>query len=113
MSGCPFFNKTIPSSSSNKNNTDGENNESSKKYESVNYYDYLHLNKILNAQEPMSRKYNIHAHDEHLFIIIHQTYELWFKQMIFELDSIISLLDQPVNFFLFIDLFKIFLFLRL
>ena len=27
-------------------------------------------------------------HDEHLFIVTHQAYELWFKQVIFEIDSI-------------------------
>jgi hypothetical protein len=99
MSGCPFFNNTL----NNKNSGDDKKSTS----ESLNYNNYLHLDKILNAQEPVSFKSDAKAHDEHLFIIIHQTYELWFKQLIFELDSIIKLLDQPVilyfKYFLIID----------
>ena len=34
------------------------------------------------------------AHDEHLFITIHQTYELWFKQMMFELDDVVRMFQQ-------------------
>jgi len=55
------------------------------------YKDYLALNKILNAQE----RENPEAHDEMLFIIIHQAYELWFKQIIFELDSVLEIFSQP------------------
>jgi hypothetical protein len=36
------------------------------------YNDYLHLDKVLNAQFPVSKKYGKMAHDEHLFIIVHQ-----------------------------------------
>jgi tryptophan 2,3-dioxygenase len=36
------------------------------------------------------------AHDEHLFITIHQTYELWFKQMMFEIDDVIRIFKQDV-----------------
>jgi tryptophan 2,3-dioxygenase len=35
------------------------------------------------------------AHDEMLFIIIHQTYELWFKQILFEVDSVIAIMSKP------------------
>jgi tryptophan 2,3-dioxygenase len=58
----------------------------------VYYGDYLQLPKILNAQAPESQKYGPAAHDETLFIIIHQTYELWFKQILHELDSIRSIM---------------------
>lgn len=58
----------------------------------VYYGDYLQLAKILNAQKPESEKYGDPAHDETLFIIIHQTYELWFKQILHELDSIRELM---------------------
>lgn len=34
------------------------------------------------------------VHDEHLFIITHQAYELWFKQIIFEIDSVRDLMNQ-------------------
>lgn len=54
----------------------------------VSYSGYLQLDKILNAQTLESEKAGKPAHDELLFITIHQTYELWFKQIMFELDSI-------------------------
>ena len=61
----------------------------------VHYHDYLQLDKILNNQFPISNNQNIQAHDEMLFIIIHQTYELWFKQLHFETNSIINIMKQP------------------
>lgn len=60
------------------------------KYPAVHYHDYLGLTPLLNAQHPKSVEYGKPAHDELLFIIVHQTYELWFKQIIFELDSVLS-----------------------
>lgn len=61
----------------------------------VHYHDYLQLDKILNAQQPESDKYNLPAHDEMLFIVIHQAYELWFKQLHHEVDSIVTIMSQP------------------
>jgi len=61
----------------------------------LHYHDYLELDKILNAQFPESNKRNLAAHDEMLFIIIHQTYELWFKQLHTETDSIIEIMEKP------------------
>ncbi len=61
----------------------------------VYYKDYLRLDKILKAQEPESERLGIEAHDEMLFIITHQAYELWFKQIIYELDSVKNLLASP------------------
>ncbi len=61
----------------------------------VYYGDYLQLGKILDAQAPESLKYGNAAHDETLFIIIHQTYELWFKQILHELDSVIEIMQKP------------------
>jgi tryptophan 2,3-dioxygenase len=59
---------------------------------SVHYINYLDLDKILNAQHPLSGELdNNEAHEEMLFIIIHQTYELWFKQIIHEVESIMTL----------------------
>jgi tryptophan 2,3-dioxygenase len=55
----------------------------------------LQLDKILNAQEPESNKHNASAHDEMLFIIIHQAYELWFKQLHHEADSIVGIMRKP------------------
>jgi tryptophan 2,3-dioxygenase len=61
----------------------------------VNYHDYLQLERILNAQTPESDKANLSAHDEMLFIIIHQAYELWFKQLHHEVNSIITIMKKP------------------
>ena len=43
----------------------------------VYYSEYLQLDKILQAQEEESKKNGVRADDEMLFIIIHQSYELW------------------------------------
>jgi len=59
------------------------------------YGDYLQINKILSAQELESDKLGKHAHDEMLFIVIHQAYELWFKQILFEVRSAHSILSKP------------------
>jgi len=61
----------------------------------VHYSDYLQLDKILNAQVMESDLAGAPAHDEMLFIIIHQAYELWFKQILFEIDSIAAIMNQP------------------
>ena len=61
----------------------------------IYYGDYLQLDKILGAQELESEKIGEPAHDEMLFIITHQAYELWFKQILFELVSIIDVFDDP------------------
>ncbi len=59
------------------------------------YKDYLELNKILDAQHPESFKPgNEPAHDEMLFIIVHQAYELWFKQILFELEFIMNVFKK-------------------
>jgi tryptophan 2,3-dioxygenase len=49
----------------------------------MSYGDYLGLDKILNAQHPLSPK-----HDEMLFIIQHQTSELWLKLMLHEMQAV-------------------------
>jgi len=63
----------------------------------VYYADYLQLEKITGAQDPESFKEGREpAHDEMLFIIIHQAYELWFKQILFEVNSVIDIMNKPV-----------------
>ena len=57
----------------------------------IYYSDYLQLDKMLNAQDLESAKHGKAAHDEMLFIITHQAYELWFKQIVYELNSIIEI----------------------
>ena len=61
----------------------------------MHYSDYLQIDKILNAQSPESDKLNLPAHDEMLFIIIHQTYELWFKQLLYEINSVNEIMLKP------------------
>lgn len=57
----------------------------------LTYGRYLKIDELLSLQEPLTRPV---AHDELLFITIHQVYELWFKQAIFELDAAIQLLSE-------------------
>src|SRR5215471_13536931 len=52
------------------------------------YSDYLALDRLLSAQAPESARAGKPAHDEMLFIIVHQAYELWFRQILHELDRI-------------------------
>ena len=61
----------------------------------IYYSDYLQLDKILDAQQRESEKVGKPAHDEMLFIITHQSYELWFKQIIFEIESIVDIFKSP------------------
>lgn len=60
----------------------------------IYYGEYLRLDLLLGAQELESTKHGGTVHDEMLFVIVHQGYELWFKQIIWELDSILAILDQ-------------------
>ena len=57
--------------------------------QSMSYGDYLQLDAILGAQKPLSP-----AHDEMLFIIQHQTSELWMKLMLHELHAAIANVAQ-------------------
>ena len=52
------------------------------------YTDYLRIDELLSLQQPRSDE-----HDEHLFIVIHQVYELWFGQILRELDHVVACLD--------------------
>ena len=61
--------------------------------EPVYYWSYLHLDELLSAQEPLS---DPAAHDELLFIVVHQAFELWFKQILFELDAVLDVMGQEV-----------------
>ena len=81
------------------------------------YGEYLQLDKVLQAQRLLSEHFgNETVHDEHLFIITHQgdcwllcfltqaltdvlvAYELWFKQILYELDSVREMFAAPVSF---------------
>ncbi len=65
------------------------------KYSSIHYNSYLQLDKILDAQKTRSEELlEKPAHEETLFIIVHQVYELWFKQVNHELHSVHDMFDQ-------------------
>ena len=57
-----------------------------KPYPPIYYSDYLKLDQLLSSQSLKSVEYGNPAHDEMLFIVVHQAYELWFKQILHELD---------------------------
>jgi len=58
---------------------------------SVTYGTYLAVDELLSLPRPRSEG---PEHDEMLFIVIHQVYELWFKQLLHELDRVKTLLEQ-------------------
>ncbi len=53
----------------------------------LTYSSYLKVSELLQLQEPQSTPQH---HDEMLFIIVHQTYELWFKELLHDLDAAVS-----------------------
>ena len=57
----------------------------------LSYGSYLKVDELIGLQQPLSRPEH---HDETLFIIIHQVYELWFKQLLHELRAVIEALDR-------------------
>lgn len=61
----------------------------------LSYNKYLKVPELIGLQETLSKP---ESHDELLFIIIHQTYELWFKQILHELDACIAWLGEGRTF---------------
>ena len=59
--------------------------------EPLYYHDYLRLDQLLSSQQLESDRLDRTAHDELLFVIVHQAYELWFKQILHELDAVIAI----------------------
>jgi len=58
--------------------------------ERLSYGSYLHVDELLALQQPLSSPAH---HDEMLFIIIHQVYELWFKQLLHEIEAVMRDLE--------------------
>jgi tryptophan 2,3-dioxygenase len=79
--------RSSPKPSASKSSSN-EPSPSSSPADGAYYADYLKLGRLLSAQAPESARHGRPAHDEMLFIIVHQTYELWFKQILHELDRI-------------------------
>lgn len=64
----------------------------------VDYGAYLALDTLLSAQKPVSEAVGRPAHDEMLFIVVHQAYELWFRQILHEFDRVERLFGvDPVD----------------
>ncbi|XP_076816300.1 tryptophan 2,3-dioxygenase-like isoform X2 [Clavelina lepadiformis] len=101
---CPYFaGKNRPSSiqsqalesrqsidASHSHHNNGINNETP-----LSYKTYLKIPQLLSAQSLLSSEGGkvTPVHDEHLFIITHQAFELWFKQIIFDIESVIKTFD--------------------
>ncbi len=61
--------------------------------ESLDYLGYLRIEQLTSCQELESVKHGEPAHIEMLYIIVHQAYELWFKEILHELESVIDMFD--------------------
>lgn len=60
----------------------------------MSYGDYLKIDGLLGQQLPRSVELGTPAHDEMLFIIVHQAHELWFKQILHELRSVVCMFSE-------------------
>lgn len=60
----------------------------------LTYSSYLKVPELLELQKPQSVPPH---HDEMLFIIVHQTYELWFKELLHDLDAVVANLQRAAN----------------
>ncbi|HEX2026548.1 MAG TPA: tryptophan 2,3-dioxygenase family protein [Nitriliruptorales bacterium] len=60
------------------------------------YWDYLQLDRLLACQRLESAAHGEPAHDEMLFIVVHQAFELWFKQIIWEIDAVRQVMARDV-----------------
>jgi aminocarboxymuconate-semialdehyde decarboxylase len=60
----------------------------------LTYSSYLKVPELLNLQRPQSAPPH---HDEMLFILVHQTYELWFKELLHDLDAVVANLRRAGN----------------
>jgi aminocarboxymuconate-semialdehyde decarboxylase len=63
-------------------------------HDQLTYSSYLKVPELLELQHPQSKPEH---HDELLFIIVHQTYELWFKELLHDLDAVVANLQASVS----------------
>ena len=96
MSGCPFssgMSTPVPNTETSEDMSTSHIVQEEKAQldfsQSMSYGDYLQLDAILNAQKPLSPD-----HNEMLFIVQHQTSELWMKLMLHELKAAIQHIEQ-------------------
>ncbi|CAH3185749.1 unnamed protein product [Porites evermanni] len=83
---CSYYAHDLDDEASTQEGGHGDDKE-------VSYAGYLQLGKLLDCQKPREST----AHDELLFIIVHQVYELWFKEIIHELDSVMEIFETLVS----------------
>jgi len=57
----------------------------------LDYKGYLKIDELLKLQQPLAQP---PSHDETLFIVVHQVFELWFRLLLHEIDKVFDLLDQ-------------------
>jgi tryptophan 2,3-dioxygenase len=57
----------------------------------LDYKGYLKIDELLQLQQPLA---NPTSHDETLFIVVHQVFELWFRLLLHEIDKVFQLLDE-------------------
>ena len=69
--------------------------EMAKREKSLTYAEHLQLERLLSCQIRQSELHGRPAHDEMLFIVVHQAYELWFKQILFELNRVQTTFSGP------------------
>ncbi|KAL4640395.1 tryptophan 2,3-dioxygenase B-like [Arapaima gigas] len=92
MSGCPNFGRkhqlfqVRPFQKDDRDDAQLGCNKASRG--DILYGEYLQLDKVVTAQVLQSELQGKKVHDEHLFIVTHQAHELWFKQILWELDSV-------------------------
>ncbi len=78
--GCPARSNTDDSIPTSKN-------DAARSEKKLTYSSYLQVPELLRLQHPESSPEH---HDELLFIIVHQTYELWFKELLHDLDAVVA-----------------------
>lgn len=101
---CPYFERSAPIRAVDKHNTEQNEIDSNgvnggelpvsdemvtslKMANEITYASYLKIDDLISCQQRVTN-----MHDEHLFIVTHQAFELWFKQIIFEVDSVREIL---------------------
>ncbi|CAF0890908.1 unnamed protein product [Adineta steineri] len=85
-----------------KTAVNGTGNHHQSANEPLNYATYLRTDLLLSALKCLSHTDPLDnnsppVHDEHFFILIHQVFELWFKQLLFEIDSIRHIFTKSDN----------------
>ncbi|MGA2844354.1 MAG: tryptophan 2,3-dioxygenase family protein, partial [Candidatus Acidiferrales bacterium] len=83
LAGCPFGSSTSSKDAEGFPSSVGSSESEGR----LTYSSYLRISELLALHHPVSSPPH---HDELLFIIIHQTYELWFKELLHDLDAVVA-----------------------